>query len=65
MSAMSGATPQRVTLALAVDVDPVAHGFDLPVSEAERVIVAAVDSTRGLQVAEAHTTTSPGESLVQ
>lgn len=65
MSAMSGATPQRVTLVLGVDVDPVAHGFDLPVSEAKRVIVTAVDNTRGLQVAEAHTTTSPGDSLDQ
>lgn len=62
MSNMSGATPQRVTLAIAVDLDPVAFGFDLPVSEAERVIVAAVDNTRGLQVVAVHPTTSPGGS---
>jgi hypothetical protein len=52
MSHMSGATPQLVTLTITVAVDPVAFGFDLPMFEAEGVIVAAIDRTMGLEVAE-------------
>lgn len=52
MSNMSGVTPMRVTLTITVAVDPVAFGFDLPMYEAEGIIVAAIDRTMGLEVAE-------------
>ncbi|MCU1687822.1 MAG: hypothetical protein JWQ81_8561 [Amycolatopsis sp.] len=52
MSNMSGATPMRVTLTITVAVDPVAFGFDLPMYEAEGIIVAAIDRTMGLEVAK-------------
>jgi hypothetical protein len=59
MSNMSGATPQRVTLTLTVDVDPVAFGFDLRTYEAEEIVTRAINSTMGLEIAESYSVVTP------
>lgn len=52
LGTMSGATPQRVTLTLTVDVDPVAYGFDLPAAEAVEIVLRAVNAAPGLEADE-------------
>lgn len=56
MSNMSGATPQRVTLTFAVDLDPAAFGFDLSDAEAEEIVLREVNRAMGV---EASVTTPP------
>jgi hypothetical protein len=52
MSHMSGATPQRVTLTVTVEIDPVAYGFDLPAYEAGELVLRAINATPGLEVGD-------------
>jgi hypothetical protein len=49
----------RVSLIVTVDVDPVWHGHNIPVSEAEEIVVAAIEARRGLQVAESYSVVAP------
>lgn len=50
MSHMSGVRPHRVGLVLEVEVDPVAHGFNLSFGDAREVAVAAINAVVGLHV---------------
>jgi hypothetical protein len=59
MTAMSGATPQRVTLTIAVDVDPVAHGHDLTSADAQYIVRRAINDRRGLEVVESFSVVTP------
>ena len=54
MSHMTAVAPHRVRLVIEVDIDPVAHGFDLSTQDAEEIVLAAIDNAEGLQLA-AHT----------
>jgi hypothetical protein len=45
-----GIEPHQIQLTITVDIDPVAHGFDVSVSELEEAVLRAINAAPGLEV---------------